>query len=141
MTAVPEPVRAFLEGVKPEKRQRDASTLVDLMTKVTGESPQLQGTIVGFGQYHYRYDSGREGDAPAASFAPRNAATTVYLPDGVDRYAEQLGRLGPHKTGVSCLYLADLEQVDLDVLEDIVSQSYRTVTQGGYLLATQERQA
>ena len=89
-------------------------------------------SIIGFGQYHYRYDSGREGDGPAASFSPRKAATTIYLPDGSGAYADRLSRLGPHTTGVGCLYLKDLATVDLGVLEEIVAESYRTVTSGTY---------
>ena len=76
-----ESVQTHLDGVTPEKRRRDAAKLLELMTRVTGESPQLWGSIVGFGRYHYKYQSGREGDAPAAGFAPRKAATTIYVPD------------------------------------------------------------
>jgi hypothetical protein len=125
MSDVNESVRSFLDGVTPEKRRRDAETLVAMMGRVTGESPRMWGTIVGFGDYHYKYASGREGDTAAVGFSPRKAATTVYLVDGVDRYQEQLQRLGPHTTGVGCLYLKDLERVDLAVLEQIVSESYR----------------
>ena len=121
-----ESVQSFLDGVTPEKRRRDAETLLALMGRVTGESPRLWGTIVGFGNYHYRYTSGREGDTAAVSFSPRKAATTIYLVDGVDRYQTQLQRLGPHKTGVGCLYLKDLAEIDLEVLEEIVTASYRT---------------
>src|SRR5690606_32412218 len=93
----------------------------------------LWGTsIVGFGTYRYRYASGREGTAPAAAFSPRKAATTVYLPDGIGAHAERLEKLGPHTTGVGCLYLKDLTAVDLGVLEQIIDQSYRTLTAGVY---------
>ena len=77
-------------------------------------------SIVGFGTYHYRYSTGREGDGPAASFSPRKAATTIYLPDGIGAHADRLAALGPHTTGAGCLYLKDLDQVDLSVLEDII---------------------
>ena len=123
MSGVDESVRSFVNAVTPEKRRRDAETLLG---RVTGESPRMWGTLVGFGEHHYRYASGREGDTAAVGFAPRKAATTVYLVDGVQRYAAQLQRLGPHKTGVGCLYLRDLAEVDLTVLEDIVAESYRT---------------
>jgi hypothetical protein len=125
MSGVDESVRSFLDGVTPEKRRRDAETMLALMGRITGESPRLWGSIVGFGDYHYRYASGREGDTAAVSFSPRKAATTVYLVDGVDRYQTQLQRLGPHRTGVGCLYLKDLAEIDLDVLEEIVTESYR----------------
>lgn len=90
----------------------------------------MWATIVGFGRYHYRYASGREGDAPAAGFAPRKAATTVYVMDGVDAYSDLLDRLGPHTTGVGCIYIKDLEKVDLDALEAIVGRSYERLTAG-----------
>jgi hypothetical protein len=105
-------VQAGLDEVTPQKRRRDAQTLLELMARVTGEAPRLWGSVIGFGQYHYKYASGREGDAPAAGFAPRKAATTIYLPDGIGRYDEQLKQLGPHTTGVGCLYIKDLEKVD-----------------------------
>jgi hypothetical protein len=127
-----EDVQTHLERVTPAKRRRDAQTLVDLMRRATGEEPRMWGSIVGFGQYHYRYDSGREGDAPAAGFAPRKAASTVYLSDGVGAHADALERLGPHTTGVGCLYLKDLEEVDLAVLEEVVARSYATLTAGTY---------
>ena len=123
-------VDAFLEQVTPAKRRRDAGTLVTLMRRVTGEEPVLWGTSIGFGTYHYTYESGREGDAGAAGFAPRKPATVVYLPDGVGAHAEALERLGPHTTGLVCVYIKDLEAVDLGVLEGIVAESYRNVTAG-----------
>ena len=121
-------VRAHLDGVQPPKRRRDAQRLLELMTRITGEPPRLWASVVGFGQYHYTYESGREGDAAAAGFAPRKAATTIYLLDGVKRYARQLQHLGPHSTGVGCLYVKDLDLVDLSVLEEIIGESYRTLT-------------
>jgi hypothetical protein len=129
---VPDDVRAFLDGVTPATRKRDAEVLLDLMGDITGEAPELHGTMVGFGTYHYKYDSGREGDAAAASFAPRKAAMTVYLMDGVAAHASDLDRLGPHTSGVGCLYIKDLERVDLGVLERIVRRSYATLTSGTF---------
>ena len=122
-------VPEFIEKVTPAKRKRDAQTLLNLMSRVTGEPAVLWGTIVGFGQYHYRYETGHEGDAPAAGFAPRKAAATIYLADGIDAHQDQLDKLGPHTTGVSCLYIKDLEAVDLSVLEDIIASSYAEVSQ------------
>ena len=125
-------VDAFIAAVIPPRRRRDAETLLDLFARATGAEPRLWGTIVGYGQYHYRYASGREGDAPAAGFAPRKAAMSVYLVDGVGAYADLLSRLGPHRTGVGCLYLNDLKQNDLDVLEEMVRSSYAALTSGIY---------
>lgn len=123
-------VAALVKAVTPAKRRRDAHTLLELFGRATGLEPTLWATIVGYGSYHYRYDSGREGDAPAAGFAPRKSATVIYLGDGTATHADELARLGPHTTGVGCLYLKDLEAVDLDVLERIVGTSYSALTAG-----------
>lgn len=126
-------VREFLDGVTHPVRRRDADTLLALMSRATGEPARMWGpSIVAFGEYHYRYPSGREGDAPAAAFSPRKPATTVYLADGVGAYEAELATLGPHTTGVGCLYLKDLEQLDLAVLERVVAASFAVVTAGDF---------
>ncbi|GEK19757.1 DUF1801 domain-containing protein [Cellulomonas xylanilytica] len=126
-------VAAFVAAVEHPVRRRDAERLIDLMARVTGEQPRMWGpTIVGFGTYHYRYPSGREGSAGAAGFSPRKAATTVYFPDGAETHADLLADLGPHTIGKSCLYLKDLDAVDLGVLEEMVRRSYATVTAGTF---------
>lgn len=132
MATIPEDVEALISGVSSATRQRDARILVELMARATGEQPRLWGSIVGFGDYHYKYASGHEGDTCAAGFAPRKAASTIYLNDGINQYADQLAKLGPHRTGVGCLYLTDLTKVDLDVLEGIISASYARLTAGTY---------
>jgi hypothetical protein len=99
------------------------------MRRVPGHPPTMWGpSIIGFGSYHYVYESGREGDAAAVGFSPRKASTTVYLADGFDGYADELARLGPHTLGKSCLYLKDLSKVDLGVLEEMVRRSYAVTT-------------
>jgi hypothetical protein len=109
------------------------------MTRVTGETPRLWGSVIGFGQYHYKYASGREGEAPAAGFAPRKSATVIYLADGIGRHEKQLRQLGPHATGVGCLYIKDLDKIDVSsVLESIVVESYGTVTADTYTLRARE---
>jgi hypothetical protein len=126
-------VQACLDQVTSGVRRRDADTLLAMMSRISGQPPRMwTPTIIGFGHYHYKYASGREGDGPAASFSPRKAATTIYLPDGTGAYAEQLGRLGAHTVSVGCLYLKDLQQVDLAVLEEIVAESYRVLSDGTY---------
>src|SRR3954468_13780302 len=123
-------VRVFLDAVEHPVRKRDAATLAALMARVTGEQARMWGpSIVGFGTYHYRYPSGREGDMAAAGFSPRKAATTIYLPDGVDAHAELLASLGPHTVGTGCLHVKDLDSVDLGVLEQIVRRSHDAVTE------------
>ena len=125
-------VHEFVAGVTPEVRRRDAETLLDLFGRITGEEPKMWGSIIGFGQYHYQYATGREGDAGAAGFAPARAATTIYLPDGIAPHEDKLRDLGPHTTGVVCLYIKKLDDIDLGVLESIIAESYRSVTAGNY---------
>ncbi|KRA25511.1 hypothetical protein ASD65_14605 [Microbacterium sp. Root61] len=122
----------FVAHVQPERRRRDAEVLLPLFQRATGEQPVLWGSIIGFGEYHYKYPSGHEGDTAAAGFAPRKAATSIYLVDGVGAHEDRLARLGPHTTGVGCLYIKDAAKIDLDVLEEIVRTSYRTVTSGTF---------
>ncbi|MFF2273012.1 DUF1801 domain-containing protein [Agromyces sp. NPDC058136] len=122
------PVEVFLDGVTHRVRRRDAQTMLALMQRVTGETPYMWGpSIVGFGEYHYKYESGREGVTPAAAFSPRKPAMTVYLLPGITQHPELLERLGPHTTSVGCLYLKNLDDVDLDVLEALVRESYDAV--------------
>lgn len=122
-------VEEFLAAVTPDKRRRDAHTLVAMMREVTGRAPELWGTIVGFGACHYRYPTGAEGDMPIAAFAPRKQATTVYLLDA-EAYPEQLARLGPYTTGRSCLYLKDVAAVDQVVLRGILAEDTRRILAG-----------
>jgi len=99
------------------------------MGRATGQPARMWApSIVGFGAYDYRYESGREGDMAAVGFSPREASTTVYLVDGFEAYGELLDRLGPHTLGKSCLYLKDLATVDLTVLEELVRRSYAATT-------------
>lgn len=133
-----ESVRRFLDAIEHPKRRRDAETLLKMMSRVTGEQPLVSGTGVGFGTYHYKYKSGREGDAPAAGFAPRKSATVIYVMDGVGAHTDLLERLGPHVTGVGCIYVKDLAAVDLEVLEAILARSYATLTAETYGLRARE---
>jgi Domain of unknown function (DU1801) len=121
-------VLAYVEKIGSPTRRQDTETLVGLMSRVTGEEPRLWGSIVGFGQYHYRYASGREGDAPAAGFAARKSALVIYLADGVGAHADLLAGLGRHTSGVGCLYVKALKDIDLEVLETVVARSYATIT-------------
>jgi hypothetical protein len=131
-------VDAYLATIASAKRRRDAETMLGIMQRATGQPPVMWGTIVGYGQYHYHYASGREGDSAAAGFAARKTATVVYITDGVEHHAELLERLGPHTTGVSCIYLKDLTAVDVDVLEAIIATSYATLTEGTYTKRARE---
>lgn len=120
-------VEAFLDAVPSDARREDARALVDLMHTITGEPPKMWGpSIVGFGSYSYRYESGRTGDSPLAAFSPRKANLVVYLVgDYEQRYPKLLERLGPHTTGKACLYLKRLSDVDLGVLRQLVERAMK----------------
>lgn len=119
-------VGAFLNAVDNERRRKDALYLLDMMKEVTGDQPKMWGdTIVGFGSYHYKYATGREGDWFITGFSPRKQNMSVYIMPGFDKYPELMSKLGKHKTGVSCLYINKLEDVDLDVLRELVERSFR----------------
>jgi len=121
------PVDAFLASVPDERRRADAVAVCKLMAEVTGEPAQMWGaSIVGFGTYHYRYDSGHEGDAPLVGFSPRKTQLVIYLVGGYEeRYQAALARLGPHKTGKGCLYLKRLADVDRDALRELIDRTVR----------------
>lgn len=129
-------VAEFLGTVPDPQRQADAEEVCELMREVTGLEPAMWGaSIVGFGQYSYRYASGREGVWPAVGLSPRKQALTLYVSEGYDRYAELLARLGPHTTGKSCLYIKRLADIDTDVLRALIKDGFehlngRTVTSG-----------
>ncbi len=119
-------VESYLAGIEHAGRREDSFTLLDLMRDVTGEEAVLWGSsIVGFGQYHYVYDSGREGDHMLTGFAPRKANMVVYIMPGFADYQAQLAQLGKYKTGSSCLYLGRLSGIDQDVLRELIDQSVR----------------
>jgi len=126
-------VEAFVAAVEHPIRRRDAERLLALFEEVTGQRPVMWGpSIVGFGSYHYRYASGREGDMAAAGFSPRKAATVLYVTDGAESYPELFERLGPHRRTVACVYVKNLDELDLDVLREIIKRSYDTVTAGTF---------
>lgn len=120
-TATGADVAQFIAQVAHPVRRADAQTLDALFRKVTGWAPQMWGpTIIGYGRYHYVYDTGREGDFLATGFSPRKANQSIYVMPGYQDYAEILGRLGKHKMGKSCLYVNKLADIDLDVLEELI---------------------
>jgi hypothetical protein len=118
---------AFIAAVPDDARREDAQTLSALLSQWTGEPAVMWGaSIVGFGEYRYRYESGREGTAPLVGFSPRKANLVVYLVGGVqDRYPKLLEQLGPHKLGKGCLYLKRLDDVDHEALRALVDRTVR----------------
>ena len=115
----------FLNSVDHETRREDGIALLKMMEELTGEEAVLWGSsIVGFGSYHYKYESGREGDMPLVGFSPRKQSMTLYIMPGFDEYEEMLSALGKHKIGKSCLYVNKLADVDKEVLRRLVKHSY-----------------
>jgi hypothetical protein len=120
--------RAVVAAVEHPVRRADAEVLLDLMHRVTGWQPRMWGpSIIGYGSYRYRYDSGREGEAPATGFSPRKANLVLYVVSGYDDLAEELAALGKYRLGKSCLYINRLADVDLQVLERIVQRGLATL--------------
>lgn len=114
-------VATFIDALEPAGRRADAGALCALMERVTGQPPAMWGpSIVGFGRYHYRYDSGREGDMARIGFSPRKAQLVIYLMPGASSVDALLDRLGKHSRGASCVYVRKLADVNLDVLEQLV---------------------
>ena len=121
-------VARFLESVEDAKRRDDCDQVAGLMQEITSEDPIMWGkSIIGFGNYHYKYASGHEGDFFVTGVSPRKQALTVYIMDGFDAHAERMEVLGKYKTGKSCLYVKKLEDIDLDVLRRIIEQSVATM--------------
>ena len=113
--------RDFIESVEHPTRKADALVLFDLYKKITGYTPRMWGpTIIGFGRYEYKYESGRTGESLASGFSPRKANLSIYIVPGYQDYDEILTRLGKYKIGKSCLYVNKLADVDMAVLEELI---------------------
>ena len=114
----------FIDAVADAEQRADAHVICALMARLSGEPPRMWGpSIIGFGRYHYRYESGREGESCRIGFSPRSGKTVLYLMDGVSDRAGQLARLGKHSTGKSCVYIKRLRDVDLGVLAEMIGGS------------------
>ena len=125
-------VTAFLKSVTDDDRRKDCQALVRIMRRAVGAEPKMWGSsIVGFGHYHYKYASGRENDWFLAGFSPRKQDLTLYIMAGFDRYDALMAKLGKHRTGKSCLYLKRLADVDVAVLEHLISASVKHMTANG----------
>ena len=126
-------VAAFINALTDETRRADDEVLVKLMQNATGEKPKMWGpSIIGFGSYHYKYESGREGDMPLAGFSPRKTATVLYGVTGFGDSETLLDNLGKHTTGKGCLYITNLADVDQKVLEALIIKSV-SVTRARHL--------
>lgn len=129
MKTVPDKARSvdrFVADLPNPRRREDAKTLLALFAEVTGETPVLWGdSIVGYGQYHYQYASGRDGDFMRGGFSPRKQNMVIYVIPGFSKYETLLAKLGKHKTGSSCLYVNKLADVDPKVLRVLLERSWK----------------
>jgi hypothetical protein len=117
-------VPAFIDALTDPVRRSDAKALIKLMQNAAGEKPRMWGpSIIGFGSYHYKYESGREGDMPVIAFSPRKAATVLYGVTGFDEAKALLAKLGKHSTGKGCLYIKKIADVDQRILEILMLKS------------------
>ncbi len=119
-------VAAFVAGIENDQRRRDAEIVLKMMKGITRAEPAMWGdSIVGFGSYHYVYESGREGDWFLTGFSPRKQALTLYIMAGFSRYGELMEKLGSYKTGKACLYIKKMEDVDQKILRELITESVR----------------
>lgn len=119
-------VADFLANLSDAQQQRDSQTLIDIMQHISDEPPVLWGpAIIGFGSYHYRYATGREGDMPRIAFSPRKGKLVLYVINYIDRYGTLLDQLGKHKTSKACLYITRLSDIDLAVLTKLIETAYQ----------------
>lgn len=122
--ATSDSVADFIATVADVRKRAESEVLLEMMTRLSGYQPKMWGpALVGFGEYHYKYKTGREGDFIRIGFAPRKANLAMHMLAGFAHQQERLARLGKFKTGVSCLYVTRLANIDLDVLEEIIVEN------------------
>ena len=123
-------VAEFLNGVKDDQKREDSFKILEMMTRLSGYEAKMWGTsIVGFGEYHYKYESGREGDMCRIGFSPRAQNLTLYMITGYSEKGDELARLGKHKLGKSCLYIKRLSDVDENVLEEMIVKDLKAMNE------------
>lgn len=121
---IEEDVESFLNSLENEQKRADSYKILELVEKATGLTPRMCGkTMIGFGKYHYKYDSGREGDGFLTGFSPRKQNLTIYIMPGFAPYSDLMDKIGKHKLGKSCLYVNKLADIDLKILENLVKKS------------------
>jgi hypothetical protein len=119
-------VKDFIKKIADEQRQKDALTIVDIMEKQSGFPAKMWGpAIIGFGSYHYVYDSGHEGDAPLVGFSPRKTEFALYLSSEFDKSEELLAKFGKHKTAKACIYIKKIEDINVDILKKMIAASFK----------------
>lgn len=123
-------VSTFLNNIEDEEKRADSFEILKIMKQVTRKEPKMWGaSIIGFGDIHYKYESGREGDWFITGFSPRKQNLTLYVMGSYNPHAELLKKLGKHKTGVGCLYIKKLKDVDAKVLKELIEKSVKAVSQ------------
>ena len=119
----------FIAAVEPDRRRKEGEILLELFEKTTGWKPKMWGpSIIGFGEYHYKYETGREGDFMATGFSPRKAKLSIYIMPGYSDYGSIMQRLGKHSVGKSCLYINKLDDIDLDVLTELIETGVKDLS-------------
>ena len=119
-------VTTYIKSIEDYKKRKDCITLMAMMKEITGKRPKMWGeSIVGYGKYHYKYKSGREGDWFVTGFAPRKQNISIYIMPGFSKYQTIMKKLGKYKLGVSCLYIKTLEDVDHKLLHQLISKSVK----------------
>lgn len=125
-TETDQSVVEFIEAIENIKKREDAYKLVDIFTETTGYDAKMWGpSIIGFGSYHYKYESGHEGDAPLVGFSPRKAKISLYFAPGESKREELLQKFGKHTSGKGCVYINKVADIDIDVLKEIINESVR----------------
>ena len=123
-------VSAFIDAVPGEQRKKDALALIKIMKEQSGFEPKMWGpAIVGFGSYHYKYESGHEGDAPLVGFSPRKTEFALYLTSAFDEKEQLLKQFGKHKTGKACIYIKKLEDINIEILKKMIANSIKFFTE------------
>lgn len=120
-------LREFLNNIENETKRNDCKALMNIMEQESGYQAALNGKIVGFGAYHYKYDSGREGNAIVTGFSPRTKNITIYIMPGFSEYLKELESIGKHKSSKSCLYINSLSDIDETILRKIVRKSVQVM--------------
>jgi hypothetical protein len=121
-------VEKFLNNIDNKQKREDSFKILEMMKKITKEEPKMWGpSIIGFGKYHYKYESGHEGEMCIVGFSPRKQALTIYIMPGFLKYEPLMKKLGMYKTGVSCLYIKKLDDVDQKVLSELITESVKWV--------------
>ncbi len=116
----------FIEAVESPKKREDAYKLLDIFTETTGHEAKMWGpSIIGFGSYHYKYPTGHEGDAPLVGFSPRKAKISLYFATGDTKREELLQKFGKHTSGKACVYVNKVDDIDVDVLKELITQSIK----------------